>query len=285
MMNRMKLVFRPLSNYLSFLFLIVLWSISSCDVAPSPLVTRDSVVERTNAIIILRITWEDQYIDSKTDELTTVKSKELLKDKINVAAKRVNAGEPQLNSPLYYLSKFRLQFSRDGVEEQVVVTHNLNIHEYEGVVIYQFLPGKMHLGKIVMDQSKYPNEDSGDDISLRWKKHLVEYLSDFGSWDIKPGKAYYLGDFQLSFQSKHFQFGFFSEEQLVEKIELTSVRISDGFNETKKAILQQKPWFPTEEMQNLSFEKELVWEENKLVDKKLMKPTPQKVIDKSKYFF
>ena len=281
----MKLVLHPMSKYWSLLFIVVLWSISSCDVAPRPLVTKDSVVERSNAIIILRVSWEDQYIDSKTDELKTVKSTELLKDKINVASKRVNTGEPQLHSPLYYLSKFRFRFLREGVEEQDVVTHNLNMREYESVVIYQFKPGKTHLGKIVINQSKFPKEDSENEMAPRWKKYLVEYLADFASWDIEAGKVYYLGDFHLSFQSKHFQFGFISEEQLVEKTDLTGVRISDGFNETKKALNQQKPWFPSNEMQNLSFNKELAWEDNKLIDKKLIKVVPKKEVDKSKFFF
>lgn len=232
--------------------LLLLGSCSSSDTV-HPVVSRDSKVSRDKALIVMGVTFWEMYNDTQDDDLIKkLHSPDLLEDEGRVNKRLVKKKGTELHEPLHYLSRFRFHFSGPGASEHEFVRFDRDTRQYEAIAIHEFVPGSVRLREITTEQRYYekPSHTRGDE--RRWAQHWEDYEASFGSWDLEAGRVTYMGHLTMYFRTERFVLGLITPEELVARIELAAIVIEDRFEETKKRLQAEKPWFPVAEMENQS---------------------------------
>ena len=271
------------------LLLLLVLGFSSCSAKKeAKIVLPESAVPRSNAIIIAGISFIDDFDDPEDMVKKRVNSIDLLKDSKRIASSRKWVEKPDLHTPLYYISDLQLLLKTKESKEEKVYTlkrFNLNLNEYEYIAIFQIEPGSYSWYELALDQYRF--DDSNNKEPVRWQQFPSSYPINSPDWNFEAGKVYYIGDIQFFFETKKFRFGLVPRESLVEKIELTQVLVQDKFEETKKLLIDEKPWFPTTEITQSVTTKEYIVKDGEIIEGKIEEKKKIKKIerDKTKFFF
>ncbi len=283
------------SGFCSFykFFLIAALALAGCSSQVyHPIVSADSTVSRDKALIVMGVSFWDQYND--TEDLVTKKlySADLLADKKRVAKRLDNPNGTVLTQPLHYLSRFQFQFVTPEEAKHTIVRFDKDTREYEDIAIHEFVPGPVQLVNISTVQQHYIEERAYKSTDYRWKRHWIDYSELFGAWDLPSGKVVYTGNLTMYFKTRRFIFGMLTPEELVEQIELVAVVIEDRFDAVREQLKTEKPWFPISEMKNLSKPGRWIYNEEAFDDFQRVPGTQKEVPEKkklkrdsSKFFF
>lgn len=218
-----------------------------------PVVSRDSKVSRDKALIVMGVSYWEMYNDTQEDDkMKKLFSADLIKDEKRVKKMLDKKSGTALDEPLHYLSRFRFQFRTPNDDMHQFVRFNTDTREYESIAIHEFTPGPVQLVKIATDQFRFKRAEytRGDDA--HWQKYMVPYEERFGAWELEQGKVTYMGHLTLYFKTERFVFGLLMPKELVAETKLVAIVIEDRFEETRKQLQAEKPWFPIAEMENQS---------------------------------
>ncbi|MCP4753521.1 MAG: hypothetical protein GY866_21740 [Proteobacteria bacterium] len=249
-----------------------------------PLVDKDSDVPRTKSIIVMRVDWVEEYNDTEDEKIKMLFSRELLNRKAKIEKALKENGQPDLKKPLHYIANFRFQFAAEDEENHLITRFGRDLREYEEIALHEFVTGRILLKKIIVDHYKLDQQQMGSSDMERWKRHQAEYPENYGSWNMEPGTVVYLGHLTLYFKTKRIVTGLLTPEEVVDRIELVRITLRDGFEETKKILQKEKPWFPAHEMKNESFSREWVYGEKRTEAKTPEKPQAPKRDTKKSFF-
>jgi hypothetical protein len=231
--------------------LFLIWVITSCATPQlqTP-VDRKTLVERTNALIIIGTTWQEYYNDPKSNEDKILKSPELLNNVVLLEENRTSSDKKLLKKPLHYL--FNIKFIAElNNEEKVFTRYGKRVVEYEDFGIYQVSPGNFSLNEITLNKLVF--KPSGTEkLHVRWQKYEEYFENNFGSWLIEPGKIYYLGDFKLYFRAKKKKFGFYPVENINISLKTEGIKYYSDYNQLIELFRKEKPWFPAKDIIDVS---------------------------------
>jgi hypothetical protein len=244
----------------SSVFSLLLLLIVSCSGNEQALVTKNSTTSLENSLIVMRIKWVDSYgyPDKKDREVIT--SSDLLKRTDLFRRREVEEGKPELYGYLHYLNRFTFLFENDTGEEQNFIRFGKDTRQYEPIAIYQFSPGDVSLVGIETYQEQF-NAAEWEEQMNSWTRTRKNLDQDFGKWNLPKGKIVYLGDLTFYYHTQRFVFGSFKPEELVESTTLLRIEMKDRFEETRTMLKDQKPWFPADDVINLSSENEWVYKQ------------------------
>jgi len=283
------------SGFFSFykLLLIAALALAGCSSQVyHPIVSADSPVSRDKTLIVMGVSFWEQYND--TEDLVTKKlySADLLSDTKRVSKRLENPNGTLLTRPLHYLSRFQFQFVTPKEADYTIVRFDKDTREYEDIAIHEFVPGPVQLVNIATVQQHYTEDTPHKSTDYRWKRHWVDYSESFGAWDLPAGKVAYTGHLTMYFKTERFIFGMLTPEELVKEIKLVAVVIEDRFDAVREQLKKEKPWFPVNEMENLSkpgrwiYDEEAFDEFHRVPDAQKKDPGKKKPKrDSSKYFF
>lgn len=265
--------------------LFILLTVASCSgPVPSPIITKDSNVARTKAIVVMGVHWVEEYNDVKEGVMKIHNSSDLLLDQEKIRDERISLKESRLRNPLYYIANTRFIFQNSAEEEQMITRFNRDLKEYEPIAIHEVLPGDLYWKQIKLDSYLF-NEDNSKELPILRDLQYKEISTPFHKWQLEPGKIYYLGDVTLHFQTKRSLYGLFTEKQVVRKLVVTKVQVEDRFQLVQEILAKQQAWFPVGEMQNLSFTKEWDYSARAIYKSKAPQQEKKKQVDKKKFFF
>lgn len=253
----------------------------------------DSAVSMKNAIIIFNINFEDSYVDEELEKEKIVYSTDLLRDESLIQKNIASKEERRLRDPLYYIAMLKAEMeSPDGDVD--IERFSLPLESYEPVGLYAVKPGKYSLKDFKMVQYRY-REKQNEIGGTRRHPFVVEHEEKIGTWNLEPGKIYYLGDLMMKFRTSKFMFGIYPREQVVGKIRLTKIELKDNIENITKKIKKDYSWFPVDKITNISFDKEWsymsvedrerVQKQERKKQKEVEKIKARKSRDKQKFFF
>ncbi|NQU64588.1 MAG: hypothetical protein HQ517_09950 [SAR324 cluster bacterium] len=281
-----------LISFNKILLLIVLMLAGCSSRVFHPVVSQETPVSRENALVVMGISWFEKYNDTDDTQEKILESTDLLKDEIRMSKLLKDKNSTDLERPLHYLSRFQYQFVTPENEKHGFIRFDKDVREYEEIAIHEFPPGRYQLDNITIEQRHFDNERALQNDDFRWKRHWIDYVQDYGSWDLPAGKITYTGDLVMYFKTRRFIFGLFTPSELVERTRLVAVVIEDRFDEVKQQLKKEKPWFPVDEMVNQSRPKKWIYFEDDFAEfhpavgaepRTDKKKEPQR--NKKKYFF
>lgn len=231
---------------------------SACAGNEYQLLTQDSPTSKENTLVVIGVKWIETYNDTKDKEEKTSVSFDLLMDEALIKDKRVEKDKTALYLPLYYMHTFRFELTDQNGEDHSFVRFGKDLLQYEKIALYQFKPGTYTLKGIEMAQNRF-EEANAKNSPVRWQRFKVDHQENFGTWELPPGKIVYLGGLILHFKTKRFIFGIFTPEELIESIKLEKVEFKNDFEAVKSDLMEQKPWFPADQIINLATDQEWVY--------------------------
>lgn len=289
MTDAMKLI---LSSSGKMLFLVLLVFAGCASHVIIPVVTEETQVSRENALLVMGVTWLEKYNDTEEMLEKILYSTDLVKDKTRLRKLLKNKNGSALSRPLHYLSRFQFQFDTLQKKNPAFIRFDKDVREYEEIAIHEFVPGRIRLDNIAIEQLHFDDQGTYNSSDFRWKKHWLDYEQNYGSWDLHASRIAYIGHLVMYFKTRRFIHGLLTPEELVRRTQLVAVVIEDRFDEVRKQLKKEKPWFPVDEMVNQSKPEKWVYFEDAFADfhsaqgngsKTDKKKAPKR--NKIKYFF
>ncbi|MBU2512513.1 hypothetical protein KJ966_14350 [bacterium] len=237
--------------------------ITACSSIEQHLITEDSATSKEKTLVVMGIKWVETYNDPEEKTIETLTSYQLLDNEELVKDRLIQAGKPELRRELYYLSHFVFHFNDEIGKTNTIEYFAKDLRTYDPIAIYQFQPGKLTLDNISVKLKKYKNHREVAKTEF-WKPYNVYYPQDYGSWSLPKGRVVYLGDLTLYFKTKRFVYGLIYREVINQAVTLMKVTMEDRFEETKASLKEKKPWFPADQIENISFAKEWVFNQEPL---------------------
>ncbi len=257
-----------MKNIVSYAFFgLVFLMVTACSSIEHPVITKESVTSRENTLVVMGVKWVETYNNPKEKTIKTLHSHQLLEDEELVKKRLIQVGKSELKGELYYLSHFNFYLADENGNTHTFEHFARDLRGYDPLVVYQFMPGKLTLDKIMTKHKKYTSHREFSKIEL-WKPYNVIHSQDYGSWQLPKGKIVYLGDLTLHFKTKRFIYGMIQEKVINRSVTLLKVTMEDRFEEARTALKENKPWFPADQMENLSHAQEWIFDQEAIEELK-----------------
>lgn len=241
---------------------------------------KSTYIPKSKAIAVFNIYWVEEYTDPSDQSFVTTKSYTLLQDEKLIRKNSDKSSKTKLYRPLYYIRDFHFQFTDENGDDHYFVRFSDNRLQYEKSAIHAFDPTELTLKQVtgkrmVFDLKKF--DQSGEYLH----PDFFELEEPFGTWELKGGKVHYLGDLIFTFKTRRIIFGLLSKVEVPDSVRLKKVEIQDNFEETVNRLKKEKPWFPIDNMINLTEPREWIYFEDEEPEESEEPEEPEEPEEKS----